>query len=186
MHLIDIIFLVPILWALYKGFKKGLIIEITSLLALFLGVYGAIKLSGITASYLTESLKMSEQNMGIISFAITFIVIVGVVYLIGKMVEKMVDLVALSFVNKLGGAFFSGLKVAMIISIVLVTLNGWNEKYQFLPDTLNNDSIFFEPMTKLAPTVMPFLKNSPWVQKGLEKLKEFKEDVDDLSAVESE
>jgi len=186
MHVIDIIFLVPILWALYKGFTKGLIIEITSIVALILGIYGAIKLSDVTASYLTESLSMSEQNMGIISFAVTFILIVGLVYLIGKIIEKMVDLVALSFVNKLGGAFFSGLKVAMIISVLLVTLNGWNDKHQFLPNTLKTDSIFFEPLTKLSPTIMPFLKNSPWVQKGLEKLKEIKDDTDVLDGLETE
>jgi len=186
MHLIDIIFLVPILWALYKGFKKGLVIEITSLLALILGIYGAIKLSDVTASYLTGQFEMSKQNMGIISFAVTFIIIVGLVYLIGKIIEKMVDLVALSFLNKVGGAFFSGLKVAMIISIVLVTINGWNEKHQFLPETISEDSIFFEPLTELSPTVMPFLKNSPWVQKGLKKLKELKEDTDLLEGLETE
>ncbi|MFT4661344.1 MAG: membrane protein required for colicin V production [Patiriisocius sp.] len=182
MHLLDIVFLVPILWALYRGYKKGLIIEITSLVSLVLGVYGAIKLSGVTGQYLTEYFNMSEQNLGIVSFAVTFILIVGLIYFIGKMIEKMIDLVALSFVNKLGGAFFSGLKVAMIISIILVTLNGWNEKYNFLPDSVSDDSMFFEPLTKLSPTVMPFLQNSEWVQKGLEKLKSLKEEsgVDDM------
>jgi len=186
MHLLDIVLLVPLLWAVYRGFKKGLVIEITSLVSLFLGVYGAIKLSDRTAAYLTDQLNMSEQNMNILSFAITFIVIVGVVYLIGRMIEKMIDLVALSFVNKAGGAFFSGLKVAMIISIILVTLNGWNDKYNFLPETIKEDSIAFEPLTKLSPTVMPFLKNSEWVQKGLDKLKELSDETGILDAVENE
>ncbi len=184
MHLVDIILLIPLLWALYRGYKKGLVIEITALLSLVLGVYGAIKLSDKTASYLIQHFQMSEQNMGIISFAITFLLIVGLVYLVGNAVEKMIDLVALSFVNKLGGAFFSTLKVAMIISVILVTVNGWNEKIEFLPETITEDSIMFEPLTKLSPTIMPFLKNSKWVQKGLEKLKDLKEDSGIMETIE--
>ncbi len=44
MNILDIIFLVPLLFALYRGFKKGLIHMIASLLALILGIVGAMKL----------------------------------------------------------------------------------------------------------------------------------------------
>lgn len=183
MQILDIILLIPLAWALYKGFKKGLVIEITSLLALVLGVYGAIKFSSITADFLIEKIDVSEQTMKVLAFVVTFMLIIGAVHLIGKIIEKTIDLVALSFMNKLGGALFSTLKVAMIISVILVAVNGWNERFNFIPTNIKQDSILFEPMTKLSPAVLPFLKNSEWVQKGLQKLNELKEESGILDVI---
>ena len=72
MNYIDIILAIPLLWAIYMGFTKGFIIEITSLIALFLGVYGAIHFS----YYISDSMKLSSAYSPLISFAITFLIIV--------------------------------------------------------------------------------------------------------------
>ena len=45
MNYIDIILAIPLVWAVYRGFTKGFIIEIASLIAMVLGVYGAIHFS---------------------------------------------------------------------------------------------------------------------------------------------
>lgn len=48
MNYIDIILLLPLLYGAYRGFSRGLIIEVATLLGLLLGVYIAIKFSGYT------------------------------------------------------------------------------------------------------------------------------------------
>ena len=48
--ILDIIFLILFGWAAYNGFKKGFILQVASLAALFLGIYGAIKFSGIISN----------------------------------------------------------------------------------------------------------------------------------------
>ena len=45
MNYLDIIIAVPLLYGMIKGFSNGLIKEVTSLLALFIGVYVAINFS---------------------------------------------------------------------------------------------------------------------------------------------
>ena len=45
MNYLDIIIAVPLLYGLIKGFSNGLVKEVTSLLALFIGVYVAINFS---------------------------------------------------------------------------------------------------------------------------------------------
>ena len=42
MNYLDIIIAVPLLYGLIKGFSNGIVKEVTSLLALFVGVYIAI------------------------------------------------------------------------------------------------------------------------------------------------
>ena len=39
---LDIIFIVPLIWAGFRGFKKGLIIEVSTLIAFGLGIWGGI------------------------------------------------------------------------------------------------------------------------------------------------
>jgi len=45
MNYIDIIILAVLAWALFRGFKNGLFIEIASIAALILGIWGAIRFS---------------------------------------------------------------------------------------------------------------------------------------------
>ena len=45
MNYLDIIIVVPLLYGLIKGFSNGLIKEVTTLTALLVGVYVAIKFS---------------------------------------------------------------------------------------------------------------------------------------------
>ena len=76
MNYFDIIIIIPLLWGAFKGFKKGLIIELASLIALFLGVWGAIKFSSVVGNYLDQTFTVSEKFLPLVSFAVTFILIV--------------------------------------------------------------------------------------------------------------
>ncbi len=60
MNYLDIIFLVPLLFALYRGFKKGMIHMVASLAALVLGIFGAIKLRPMFASLLDSIFEHSK------------------------------------------------------------------------------------------------------------------------------
>ncbi len=79
MNILDIIFLVPLLFALYRGFKKGMIHMIASLLALVLGIVGAMKLRPAFASLLDGLFNIDPGHMNVIAFAAAFVTIVMVV-----------------------------------------------------------------------------------------------------------
>ena len=72
----DIIFILIFLWAAYKGFTKGFILQAASLAALILGIYGSIKFSGFVAAVIMEKMGRHGEYVPLISFAITFIGIV--------------------------------------------------------------------------------------------------------------
>ena len=52
MAIIDIILGALILYGLIKGLSKGFFVEVTSLLALLVGVYGAVHFSNYAAEFL--------------------------------------------------------------------------------------------------------------------------------------
>jgi len=171
MSLIDLIFIILLLWSAYKGFSKGFILQLSTLAALLLGIYGAIHFSDFTANLLTDNFNISNQYLHIISFAMTFIAIVIIVHLLARLIEKLIQAIALGFVNRLLGIVFGIAKVAFIISIILVLVNKANEKYHFLPEEKVEQSMLYEPLSEFAPMIFPYL-NFEDIKEDLQKKEE--------------
>lgn len=156
-NVFDLVVAVLLAWSAYKGFSKGLISSAASLIALLIGVWGAIKFSNITAGYLTDIINVDEKMLSIIAFAVTFVLIVIGVHFIAKAIEGLAKAVALGFVNNIFGAAFGVFKVAFIISIVLVVINAANKNIEFLSPEFKEESILYKPLSSLAPTFFKYL-----------------------------
>ena len=155
MTVIDIVLGALILFGLIRGLMKGLFVEVASLVALIAGVYGAIHFSNFAAEFLMERVDWNERTINITAFAITFVIIVLAISLAGKALTKLADFAALGMLNKLLGAVFGGLKIAMILSIVLMIFAKMNKTIPFVDDQDLEDSVLYEPVKSIAPMVLP-------------------------------
>ena len=153
----DFIIAIFLLWSAYRGLTKGFLIMAASLAALVFGVWGAIRFSHLTAALLISSFNMQTQYLALISFALTFIIIVFLVHLLSRALDKLVKAVALGFVNRLAGLIFGMLKTAFLISIFLVLLNGIDRRVPFIPEEHKENSLLYRPLSRLAPAIFPFL-----------------------------
>lgn len=158
MNILDICILIVVIWLAFKGFKKGFIVELSSLIALVLGVYGAIHFSSILNPIVAD-LGVSEKYVSIVSFAATFLLIILAVYLIAKLIEKLIDLLALSFLNKIGGGLFGAIKALLVCTIVVVLLNKIDQRVNFISSEFKANSIFFNPMIGFAEDIFPDIMN---------------------------
>ena len=172
----DIIFFIPLLYAAWKGFQKGLIIELASIAALIAGIYVAANFSEITAEKLKQWFEIEGSWLGYLSFSATFVAVVFGVYALAKVVEKAVNMAALKLVNKLSGLLFGTLKVSLIISIIL-NLFGWIDRYiPVLSKSEPNKSLLFSPIQSIAPTILPVLMETEWLSSAEEILAPLTED----------
>ncbi|MEA3463095.1 MAG: CvpA family protein [Bacteroidota bacterium] len=162
MNYLDLIFLIPLLFALYRGFRKGLIHMVASLAALLLGIFGAIKLRPVFASLLDSLFDISPEYMNVIAFSAAFIFIVLLVHLAAFVVEKLIKAVALSFVNRLLGMGFGLLVTAFVISMILWPVNQINAERQIIKPERIEGSILYRPLSAFAPAVFPYLKRDDW------------------------
>lgn len=149
MNFIDIILILPIIWFAYAGFKRGLIIELASLLALILGIYAALHFSDFVEEILQNVINMGPRYREIVAFIITFLVVIVVVHLIGKILEKIINLIFLGFLNKMAGGLFGILKGVVILSIILVIINQFDDT--FISQEKKEGSIFYKPIASIAP-----------------------------------
>jgi membrane protein required for colicin V production len=157
MNTIDLVFAMLFLWSAYRGFTKGFIVQLATLGALLLGILGAVMFSDFTSSLIIKKFEVSGQYLPIISFAVTFIVIVVAVHILAKLLNKLIDAIALGVVNRLFGVLFSMLKYAFIISIILVLINKADDKYHFIPEETKENSLLYKPLSNFAPLIFPYL-----------------------------
>ncbi|CAN5309500.1 CvpA family protein [soil metagenome] len=160
MNFIDIIICVPLVWGLYKGFSKGLIIEAATVVAFGLGVWGGIHFSDYVAEKIAAWFDWQSPYLPVISFALTFLIIIAFVFLVAKMIQKMVEGVALSAVNKIGGAIVGALKFAMILSVVVFVMDAIEESYPMVSFKTKEESLLYRPIGKIAPMLIPALNKS--------------------------
>lgn len=164
MNFLDIILAVPLLWALYRGFRKGLVYMIASLAALVLGILGAMRLHENTGSMLGKWFTISPEHLNLLAFAVTFILIVLVVHLAAFLVDRLIKAVALNLVNRAAGMLFGLLVTAFVISIILLPIDAANRKSEFLKEETVKGSLLYEPLTKFAPAVFPYLKREEFMK----------------------
>ena len=119
MNILDIIILIPILYGMVRGFFKGLVGEITSLVAIILGIVGAKLWANEVSHKLLQLFEMNEQVAQCLSYVLIFITIAITLNLLGKIIEKFLNSIALGGINKLLGTLFGGIKLLLIVSVIL-------------------------------------------------------------------
>ena len=170
MNYLDIILTIPLLWGLYKGIIKGVVKELAALIAVIAGIYGAVHFADNVHPYLKEQFAVESSFLPIISFAITFIVIVMAVKLIGFIVDKIINAVALGIISRLLGGIFGVLKTAFIISALLLIINTFDYYLKLMPKEQKKQSILYKPISNIIPSIMPNVKDGDSLIKEAHKM----------------
>ena len=160
--LLDLIFAVVIILAILKGYRKGLIVGLFSLVAIIIGLAAAMKLSTLVAGYIGKAVKVSDTWLPIISFAIVFIIVVLLIRLGANAIERIIEVAMLGWVNKIAGVI---LYVA-IYTIVFSVLLFYAEQVKLIqPETINK-SVTYSYVQPLGPkaingfgSVIPIFKD---------------------------
>jgi membrane protein required for colicin V production len=157
MNWIDLVIVILLGLSVITGFTNGFMKEVASLAALILGIWGAIKFSTFTAAKLYDWFDMSGRYVGIISFLITFLVIVVIIHFIGIIADKFIDTLSLGFLNRILGMVFGLLKSVLILSVFFVILNALDARRPFLPKETIEGSRFYTPISDIAPAIFPII-----------------------------
>lgn len=155
--LIDLIFLAIFIYAAYRGYKKGFLLQAATLAILILGIFVAVKFSGNISALIMEKTGANGQYLPVLSFALTFILIVIGVHFLTRLIEKLLDRISLTFLNRIVGILFNLIKYAFMISAVLVIINTINRKAEIFRKEKLRHSRLYQPLSRLAPALFPYL-----------------------------
>ena len=117
--LIDIVLLILVLLAIFKGYSKGLVLAAFSFAGIIFGLATAVKFSAIVARALHEYTHLS---IGWLPFLAFLLIIIGVwilIRIVSKIIEASLELVLLGWLNRLAGVLLFALLYATVFSIIL-------------------------------------------------------------------
>ena len=159
MGFLDIILGVLLAFALYKGIRNGLFVELASLVSLLAGIYFAVKFSSFIKEILAGFVKWNPNTIQVIAFVLTFILVVIGISLLGKSLTGIADFAFLGWLNKLGGGFFRVLKTILIIGIVFKVFEKINYHNFIAKKETLDKSLFYNPIQKTAGFMYPSIAN---------------------------
>jgi len=177
MNYLDIILSIPLLWGLYKGLTRGIIKELASLLVLILGIYGAVHFSEQLLPTLQENTSIDDSFLPIVAFAAAFIVIILLVRLLVLILDKIIKLVALGMISRLLGGVFGALKMAVIISTLLLVFNTLDYHLELIPDEQKKNSLLYQPISEVVPLLLPEAEYGNYLIEEAEKVWQEAEEV---------
>ena len=148
--LIDFIFGILMVIACFKGYQKGLILAVFSIIAFIIGLAAALKLSTVVADRLKDSISVSAKWLPFISFVVVFFVVVLLVRWGGKLIEKTFQVAMLGWLNRIGGIIFFAALYIIIFSIFLF----YAEKLQLIKPSVIQRSVTYSFVQPWGPKVI--------------------------------
>jgi membrane protein required for colicin V production len=120
--LIDIIALLLLVLAIYKGWTQGFIMSIFSFLSYFIAITLAFYFSAKVAGYFKQTAGSDSKWYSFLAFFAVMIGAIIIIRIIGKMVEKAAELMLLGIVNRIAGIAIFGFLYFGLMSVLFVYL----------------------------------------------------------------
>ena len=153
MGFLDIILAMLLVYGLYKGLRNGFFVEIASLVALIAGLFGAIHFSYIVGEYIAGIVNWDSQYVNLAAFIITFVCIVLLIHVVGKLLSKVTEFSLLGILNKLAGGVFGATKTAVIIGALLIYFDKLNDDAEIVKQETIESSILYTPLKDVGAFV---------------------------------
>jgi membrane protein required for colicin V production len=173
---IDTVALVLLVISVFKGFTKGFIVALFSFLAFIIGLAAALKLSTLAAGYIGNAVNISQRWLPVIAFLVVFLIVALAIRLGAKMLEGVVKLAMLGWLNRLGGIIFYILIYFFIFSILLF----YAQQLHVLKSETIEASVSYPWIQPIAPKIMSIMGAvMPFFKDMFDQLLQFFQNVSD-------
>jgi len=159
MEILDILLILPLLYGAWKGFQKGFIMELFTILALIVGLYAAFNFSDKFSKHM-EFGKVAHSYMPAISFIVLFLLVGAMVYFGGKALEQVLKIAQLSAFNKVVGATLGVIKWLYLTACVLVFLVSFDKEEKIIKKSNKEKSFMYALNTGVLKYSLPGVKHT--------------------------
>ncbi|MDD2319534.1 MAG: CvpA family protein [Geobacteraceae bacterium] len=119
MNLVDILVWVVLLIFAVKGFMKGLVREVCSLLGLVVGGWTAFTYCRPLAEVLQSHIPFSHTVTLLLSFGLIFLALGLFFIFLGYLLTALLKIILLGSLNRIGGVLLGVLQGALVLCILL-------------------------------------------------------------------
>lgn len=168
--MIDVLLLLLVIIGAVRGFFKGLIVAVFTLLAYIIGLAAAMKFSHLAAEKLQLYIPVSHRWLPFIAFLLVLTVVVLLVRWMAYLLQKVVEGLMLGWINRVGGMLFYCILYVTVYSVLLFYL----VKMQLIgPETLQR-SVTYPYIAVIAPKIIGMVGLAiPWFRDIFARLDKF-------------
>ena len=158
----DLLIALLLLIALVNGYRKGLIMQLVGLATLVLAAIFGGRLAEKILPEIHRLIEISPDAARVLSFVLAFALIAIVLSLVGKMLQQFIDVVLLSFINRLSGAVIALGTMMLLLSIILNLVLLLDKEQVVIKKEIREESFFFERVEAVVPALVPYLNQALW------------------------
>ena len=160
MTVIDIIILVLLALAVFKGIKDGLVRQAGGIAGIILGIFIAGRFSAMLSKWLNQWIPDVSENIAkILSFVIIIIVVIICTALLSRLLEKVIKITTLGWVNRLLGVLLSVCTVTLLIGVIISLIEYVNATWFTLVDQGRLESSKgVQIISSISDAVFPYIK----------------------------
>lgn len=154
MTILDIVLAIPILFLVFKGWKKGLVREVATLTGLLAGIWATVHLSQQVAVWL----GLESENAVLIAFLVTFVGVLVLTYLLGQCIEGLMKAAKMGLLNHLAGAALGAVKALCILAVLLNYVVMLDKHEKLLTPEAKESSKLYTPVYSIGNRMTDSLK----------------------------
>lgn len=136
-----------------KGLFDGIIKQVVSLIALLVAIYFCAKAAAWLRGYIVALGWFPAEGVTILSYVAGFLLIVGVVLLVGEVVSRIVGVTPLSLLNHLAGGVFGLFFMMAFVSLLLNGMELIDKGSVLIPQQTRVESRFYHSIKEIIPTI---------------------------------
>ncbi|OEU68203.1 MAG: colicin V production protein [Desulfobacterales bacterium PC51MH44] len=152
MNFFDIIIVIILGYCVIRGIFRGLIKELSSIIGVLGGFYAAYTYYMVVAKLLSKWIA-NTGYLNILSFLIVFCGVFIIISILGVIINYLLKIAFLGWVDRICGAGFGAVKGILIVSVLLITLTAFLPKgTPVIKDSLLSPhvTLISEKMVKVA------------------------------------
>lgn len=158
MGVIDIIIVCCFLPVLYFGIKNGLVKQVVAFAVVYFGIRLSLQFATPVAEWVTAHVKITEFWAKAVSFILIFFAVALLLSLFGKIIEKIIKISLLGWLNKLLGIVMTFCIFALLLSVIVYFIDSANNLLDFIPKEKLEESRFYPALLNLSKEVFPHFK----------------------------
>lgn len=163
MRIIDLVLLIPLIFGAYKGYQKGLIMELIQLVAFVLAIVLGLKLIHVGVFYLEPYVGDVNGFLPILSFFLIFIATIYLMQFVGKLAKGFAKVILLGWLDNFAGGVVSLLKWAFALSLLIWVAHSVDIAPK--PEVIKT-TVIYSKLLEIAPSIidtmgmaLPFVKD---------------------------
>lgn len=161
MTTLDIILCVLLLLGAIRGFMKGFVAALCTLCGFLVGLLVAYMLNQRLGDTLAPYIGTSVTTARLVAFFLLWVVIPIGMGVVGQLITKLLSLIHLGFLNRLGGALMGFVKYFMVLTccVMFASYMGIAKEHRSTSTGCVIMENFAKTYVKQVPKVLKNLKN---------------------------